>query len=253
MNCQTCNEPFNPTTNTPLLLPKCGHTICQHCLTKNFHSGKLTCPQCKIPSYAELITDFPKNKILIEQSISQNTTINNITLTEKNQFINENSYIDSSLLKELNTKTIYSKKSGRYFSCNEIENKCTLHRKTVEAFCIDCGLLLCVSCLLEKTHNGHNIYNIEEGFEMAVNRVSSRLDDFSVKNKFLFENYENCLKNVLNEISQQQDISLTKLDIQYNELIDLILRRKKEAMSRVRLSNKQWFFQNRKKSFKFKK
>lgn len=35
--CHGCENIFNLTTHIPMVLPKCGHTICSHCILTNLN------------------------------------------------------------------------------------------------------------------------------------------------------------------------------------------------------------------------
>ena len=68
MDCPSCFQFFNNVSNVPILLSKCGHSICKNCVQSKFSNGKIECPKCNRANYAEHITDFPKNVCLLEVS-----------------------------------------------------------------------------------------------------------------------------------------------------------------------------------------
>lgn len=64
--CKSCGKDFNLKTNKPLILPKCGHTYCNKCISKNLKLNKyMICPLDE-KEYQEFeIEDFPLNKDMI--------------------------------------------------------------------------------------------------------------------------------------------------------------------------------------------
>lgn len=45
-NCKLCKQPFDLCEYVPLVLPNCGHTYCQICLTDRLEKDQvLSCPE----------------------------------------------------------------------------------------------------------------------------------------------------------------------------------------------------------------
>ena len=237
MNCKSCSLNFNNNLNLPRFLPKCGHTICNKCVMAIFDAGELVCPECQTISFAELVSDFPKNQTVLD-FIDKAEAIGSLSEpTEERGIPNDLVSIEGSFLNDLNTQLTSNKnedKKNKYDCSSHSENKCIVHRKQFEAFCIDDKQLLCVQCLLEKQHNNHTAYDIDTGFDKANSRFIKKKDEYESKNAFLFENYKDNLNGILDEITNQFKFSSSKVDIMFNELIDIISKRKKEVLSELR-------------------
>ncbi|XP_076044378.1 E3 ubiquitin-protein ligase RNF166-like [Oratosquilla oratoria] len=46
--CPICYEDYNKTNCTPMVLGKCGHTICLSCLKQLTSYGRVRCPKCRV-------------------------------------------------------------------------------------------------------------------------------------------------------------------------------------------------------------
>ena len=45
LKCPICEQAFDLESKTPIILPKCGHTVCWECLDTKFeNSGHFICP-----------------------------------------------------------------------------------------------------------------------------------------------------------------------------------------------------------------
>lgn len=76
MECPKCNSQFNLKNRVPLLLSKCGHTICSYCLNTSIVSGCITCTECGTQTKdIESLNDLPKNLALLEMCRAQEQSI----------------------------------------------------------------------------------------------------------------------------------------------------------------------------------
>ncbi|XP_076044377.1 uncharacterized protein LOC143027167 [Oratosquilla oratoria] len=46
--CPVCYEDYNETHHSPMVLGKCGHSICSSCLNPLTRNGRVTCPKCRV-------------------------------------------------------------------------------------------------------------------------------------------------------------------------------------------------------------
>jgi hypothetical protein len=65
MNCFSCRRPFDDVTFIPRLLIGCGHSLCEHCITKMYITGRVICPDCQTVNTASNVQGYPKNLALI--------------------------------------------------------------------------------------------------------------------------------------------------------------------------------------------
>ena len=68
MECPRCNIVYCKDTNIPLLLIKCGHTICNRCAMEIFNDKSIICPECSIASQINSVSNLPMNMALLSIS-----------------------------------------------------------------------------------------------------------------------------------------------------------------------------------------
>ena len=87
MNCEFCMESFNDTTNKPLIIINCGHTICSKC-EKNANKK---CPTCKSIIERTLfnsivLTSNKESNSLVLEPVAKSKYFINIIINSKNNF-----------------------------------------------------------------------------------------------------------------------------------------------------------------------
>ena len=65
MKCTNCKFPYDKESHIPLLLIKCGHTLCSSCCRSLFIKHAIICPDCKQITITESVSKLPKNISLI--------------------------------------------------------------------------------------------------------------------------------------------------------------------------------------------
>ena len=81
--CPGCQNYFDSLSNKPLLIPECGHTVCQPCIkSKLYQCGEeqtFTCPKDNMPiiSIKRDIASFPKNIGILRQ-LEKSDSIKNL-------------------------------------------------------------------------------------------------------------------------------------------------------------------------------
>lgn len=126
MNCPKCKVAYGKDARAPLLLIKCGHSVCHTCATILFDSHIIVCPECGTVSSVDSVSQLPKNMALFTMTQEQNLNgINPINAKEK-----------------------------------QIDPQCENHQKKLEAFCNDDKCLLCINCILLDGHKSHDIMPI---------------------------------------------------------------------------------------------
>lgn len=233
MNCKQCNQIYNNTFNIPQLLPRCGHTVCSACLQQNFASGRYRCFECNVINFAEIVEDFPKNLSLLNMT-SPNKT--NKGYSEQTRKIGKcDNYSDNFSSIRDDTSTL-GNFGVNFFKSDDI---CLFHKKPVEAFCMDEKMLLCVQCLIDKTHHCHKVVDIVQAYEKVKLNVFKKLNDLDSKNIFISNDFPSKLNGVVSEINQQYRHSVDKIEFQFKELKDMINKRQREVLSELELFNKR--------------
>eukprot|EP00829_Urostomides_striatus_P002300 TRINITY_DN12491_c0_g1_i1.p1 TRINITY_DN12491_c0_g1~~TRINITY_DN12491_c0_g1_i1.p1 ORF type:complete len:104 (+),score=12.31 TRINITY_DN12491_c0_g1_i1:49-360(+) len=72
MECPKCKTAYTNDSKIPLLLIKCGHSVCQDCASNLFKLQSITCPECGKQSSVSSINQMPKNMALLTMSQTNN-------------------------------------------------------------------------------------------------------------------------------------------------------------------------------------
>ena len=108
---------------------------------------------------------------------------------------------------------------------NQIDNYCIEHKNKFTSFCKKCSINLCDNCKLN--HLNHNLINLDiyklniktiEEYENKINKIERNLNDFFIKVKKIYEEFERYQINVINSIIRYRNIN----KIQINLCKDLI-------------------------------
>ncbi|XP_042217008.1 uncharacterized protein LOC121862751 isoform X1 [Homarus americanus] len=57
--CPLCNDLYDEDKREPVLLPRCGHTFCRPCLSKDSKKGHFPCPTCRKRHIKPVVSDLP--------------------------------------------------------------------------------------------------------------------------------------------------------------------------------------------------
>eukprot|EP00826_Nyctotherus_ovalis_P015984 TRINITY_DN14596_c0_g2_i7.p1 TRINITY_DN14596_c0_g2~~TRINITY_DN14596_c0_g2_i7.p1 ORF type:complete len:514 (-),score=125.74 TRINITY_DN14596_c0_g2_i7:1060-2601(-) len=138
MECPRCHTLYHKDKCTPLLLIKCGHTLCQCCASAAFTGKSIACPDCGCLSAVDAVSSLPKNMALL--SMSQPAL--QVSMVEKEELVSA---------------------------------VCKVHEKKVEAFCLDDRVLLCIDCILIDGHKAHDIAPISKAYERELTTLKEKL------------------------------------------------------------------------------
>jgi len=183
-SCPVCYKAFDTLTNTPRIIPSCGHTLCSSCLdilgkTKNWTS--ITCPMDKKTHSIKVkdIEEFPKNFSLI------------YILEQRNL---QRSNLGSDL------------------------KPCPLHEDILKFICITCKLQICAECAFDDSHSEHEIVPLEK-LSKIVNRKLQDVEECIVQ----VESIKGDIKEQINDMIDLKRSSLIKeVEENFSILIDEI-------------------------------
>jgi len=153
MNCPKCHQVYQKDKNIPLLLIKCGHTLCHNCATTIFNGKSILCPECNSESLVSSVSTLPMNMALL-------------SISPQPQFKSK-------------------------FGIEPIVN-CELHKKKLEAYCLNDFALLCIDCILVDGHKSHDINSIPEARDKEIEKLQQA---FNTANKL-----ESTLRSTLSEL-----------------------------------------------------
>ena len=131
MKCPQCKTNFNDNQYLPLILPECGDTVCAFCISQLINNNTIVCPICK----------------------KETRKIDTIFSLPKNMLI----------IKVIKDPSINDDKSE--------DDICTVHKKSLEAFCETEQCLLCVNCILLNDHKSHKVLPITDSSNKALIQV----------------------------------------------------------------------------------
>lgn len=180
--CVSCQYNFNITTHTPYIIPTCGHSICQKCLTEQIEHGySIICSEdmLEMSTKGKTLIDFPKNHSLIN-ILKKNPAI---TVNEEDAQKDDNKQDSPLLLREEHTperdvsqlykqdsETDYTRdristapvpsyvqndqNSQVSYTNNNPSNTCRIHQRRLEIVCLEdnCRQLICYQCGLLGEH-----------------------------------------------------------------------------------------------------
>ena len=202
MECPKCHCVYQKEKNVPLLLIKCGHTLCDLCANSVYDGKSISCPECGSQSQVDSLSMLPKNMALL--SMSQNP---------------------SSAQPPASVKPIVAATR---------EYMCETHKKKVEAFCEDDLVLLCIDCILIDGHKAHDIRPVSQASEKE--RAGLQEDIDTANN--LEESLNLMLSDIANfraELGEKANSKREKVTSVFKEITNVIHER--ESTLKQNISN----------------
>ena len=193
MNCRKCNSNYGNDSHTPLLLPKCGHSLCRGCATTLFTAKSVKCPECEATSPIESVAQLPENKALL------------------------------SMLESASRRAGVASEGTQQRS-EEVKGDCPLHQKKVEAYCEEDRTLLCISCILLGGHKTHAIVQLEDAGSKERTRLEKGLataTQIEGKLRMLLSDVASARQQLNENANAKRD----KIAAVYREIVDVIHQR----------------------------
>ncbi|CAD8190676.1 unnamed protein product [Paramecium pentaurelia] len=135
--CPQCHNIFNEFDNTPLMLPDCGHTICQQCIQymlSNADGQQISCPEDNILAKGKTnISEFPKNCQLMKMIVKQRPSI------EQPEY-------------QLHLNNL----------AQERIELCAEHLEKLEIVCLTDKIRICTKCALFGIHRHHEVKSVDD-------------------------------------------------------------------------------------------
>ncbi|CAD8083062.1 unnamed protein product [Paramecium sonneborni] len=241
--CCQCQQEFNLHDRSPHVLPSCGHSICQLCVTQYFSSQlKLVCNEDNIECQVDReFKFFPINQSIIVLLKKNRTVQRSHTYVTPEDAIPRISVEDvSEFSGETQLNIHLNKNISQSHSCEILPIKdnqgdlCPIHSKPLELVCQEDGEYICVNCALFGNHKFHNykpidiyvkemeqtFYDITTIYEV-VKEMSSKIDSKTYVSEFE------------NKILQSKDSKLQSIDIKFDELFNELNFIKEEFKSKI--------------------
>ncbi|CAD8117326.1 unnamed protein product [Paramecium sonneborni] len=145
--CPQCHNIFNEFDNIPLMLPDCGHTICQKCIQymlSNADGQQISCPDDKyffqvhfiisiLAKGKTQISQFPKNCQLLKMIVKQRPSI------EQPEY-------------QLHLNNL----------AQERIELCAEHLEKLEIVCLTDNIRICTKCALFGNHRHHEMKSVDD-------------------------------------------------------------------------------------------
>ncbi|CAK58033.1 unnamed protein product (macronuclear) [Paramecium tetraurelia] len=151
--CPQCHNIFNEFENTPLMLPDCGHTICQQCIQfmlSNSDGQQISCPEDNILARGKLnISEFPKNCQLLKMILKQRSSI------EQPEY-------------QLNLNNFAKE---RFELCAE-------HLEKLEIVCLTDKIRICTKCALFGNHRHHEVKSVDDVVREVTHKAENIMQTY---------------------------------------------------------------------------
>ncbi|CAK83872.1 unnamed protein product (macronuclear) [Paramecium tetraurelia] len=230
--CPQCHNIFNEFENTPLMLPDCGHTICQKCIQymlSNVDGQQISCPEDKYLFYSNPsilakgkthISEFPKNCQLLKMIVKQRPSI------EQPEY-------------QLHLNNL----------AQERIELCAEHLEKLEIVCLTDKIRICTKCALFGNHRHHEVKSVDdvvrevtlraENIMQTYQRILDKQQEMS-ESKFydlLNDKFQTMLldsqmqvKEKFKELHQQLELKENKLLEQLNGLTQTLEQQTKKQI-----------------------
>ncbi|KAM5164978.1 LOW QUALITY PROTEIN: E3 ubiquitin/ISG15 ligase TRIM25-like [Mantella aurantiaca] len=199
-----CSICLNIYTNPVTLL--CGHNFCRDCIDRVLDtqegSGVYSCPECRVefqerPELNRNITlrNIVENLQLTEPAPEESQTFCTYCILSPVSAVKSCLHCEASLCD--NHLKVHSKSSQHVLSdlTAPLENKkCSVHKKTLEYYCIEDSACLCGSCRLHGEHQDHYVEALEEASKERKENLTVTLQEMSKKREEMEQSIEDLQK-----------------------------------------------------------
>ncbi|XP_056405455.1 E3 ubiquitin/ISG15 ligase TRIM25-like isoform X2 [Hyla sarda] len=239
LNCSICLGIYTD----PVTL-RCGHNFCRGCIDRVLdtqeRSREYSCPECR--------EDFQERPAL-----RKNTTLNNIA----QRFLSAQPEVEqgpisctyciqssvpavkSCLLCEASLceshLKVHSKSPEHVLSeptINLGSQKCSIHKKILEYYCIKDAAFICVSCRLDGDHKGHKIKTMIELSDEKKNKSRQLLSNLTTRSKETEKSIQR-LQEHKRKIQQKVDIEVDKATMIFRNIKRQLEDQEKKVLSEV--------------------
>ncbi|CAD8082256.1 unnamed protein product [Paramecium primaurelia] len=205
--CPQCRNIFNEFENIPLMLPDCGHTICQKCIKQMLMSAdgqQICCPEDNILAKGKThITEFPKNCQLLKMVVKQRPSIDHPEY-------------------QLHLNNLAQEK---------IE-LCAEHLEKLEIVCLTDKIRICTKCALFGNHRHHEVRSVDDVVREIASKAENIMQTYQkildkqqelTESKFyelLNEKYQIMLQESQIAVREKFKELHNQLDIKENKLLE---------------------------------
>jgi len=190
MECPKCRHLYQRDVNVPLLLIKCGHTLCNSCAKNIFNEKSIRCPECNSESTITSLSSLPKNMALL------------------------------SIFPAIKSQPKITKGSSKQTI------SCELHKKEVEAFCMDDLNLLCIDCILVDGHKAHDISPMPQAYDKEKDKLKENIEAAAKVEEKLFTMLTD-IENFKTELNSRASEKKECIESMFKEIFRVVYERQK--------------------------
>eukprot|EP00347_Sterkiella_histriomuscorum_P009722 403340133 len=110
--------------------------------------------------------------------------------------------------------------------------QCVEHNRHLEAYCTQCNVMVCPSCVMFGEHKGHEVTEPEQAVRNLRDRFDDNIKSGKLKAEFT-DSYLTEIRQALVQCDQQRNKILKDVDKVMNDLIQVLKDRKNEVIVHV--------------------
>ncbi|CAD8189724.1 unnamed protein product [Paramecium octaurelia] len=241
--CCQCQHEFNLQDKSPHVLPSCGHSICQSCVSQYLQSQlKLVCNEDNIECQVEReFKFFPINQsIIVLLKKKRNVHRCHTYVTPEDSIPRLSTEDVSEFSSDIHQQIQLNKNMSQSHSCEQLPQKdnqgvlCSIHSKPLELVCQEDGEYICVNCALFGNHKFHNYKSIDtyiKEMEQTINDITPMYE--VVKEMSTKIEQKEYAKEFETKLLQSKEAKLQSIDMKFNELFNELNIIKEELKSRI--------------------
>jgi hypothetical protein len=111
--------------------------------------------------------------------------------------------------------------------------RCSRHGKTVEAYCFTDNVLVCLNCLLENAHKGHEVLDTDAGYLKARKTLENLLGKLRPTGTSPFRVLSQTAEQISHFLAENQRVCVRKIDLFFSEIQTALHRRREEMVADV--------------------
>ncbi|KAM3134266.1 hypothetical protein pb186bvf_013551 [Paramecium bursaria] len=206
--CPECRTMFNDNENIPLMLPDCGHTICQQCIEEMLgHGSEFCCPEDGIHAKnRSKIGDFPRNcqllKMVLKQRLSYAPQVSNQISRQSTRNDDDLEY-----RVQLNNQEL-----------------CSEHLEKLEIVCLTDKVRICTRCALFGLHRHHEVRSVDDVIKEITAKAESIMQIYQkIQNKqpeFAEQKYYESITEKFQSILHESHLTVKEKFKELHNLLD---------------------------------
>ena len=248
LTCPVCYGVFR----NPKFLP-CHHSFCEQCLDKLQVESIITCPECRkvaivpVGGVKELASNFFVNRLVDELILQSKVDSGANVLCDKCEeddpavvYCTECAYFLCNVCNEAHTRDKTTHSHG-VVPISEMKSvpiqpkpkipMCKEHNNELRFYCETCKELICMYCTI-KDHLEHD----HDTVKLKASKHIPELQEANISIERMIEELDDAhdsINKVRGDIKQQQEEAYEKINRYYTEIINKIMKQKKQIVKKL--------------------